>query len=337
MAFEEDSNRQTFVRQDFVNKNVLQSIPLSAINSENNRFRITTKAEIHELVESIQQLGLIHPPILKRHASEYVIISGFRRITACRHLGWVEIPARILSSEMGDEICAQYAIADNTLQRPLNLVEISRSFFLLSRVYQDETQRLKCASKLGLPHNPSLIKKIEKICHLPGPIQDGILKGTISMAVGLELSNFEPDIGVALAWVFDQLKIGLNKQREIILLLDEIALRETTTIRRLLNEKNIREILDNDELDRTRKQKIIRAYLYRRRFPTRCKTKSEFEKLVKDLKLGNSIKLMPPQDFEGSTFMLKATFNSLAELKDFRSKLDRIILNSGLQKFLTNK
>jgi len=337
MAFEGESNRQTFVRQGFVGINVLQSIPLSAINSEDSRFRITTKTEIHELVESIQQLGLIHPPILKRCASEYIIISGFRRITACRHLGWVEIPARILSSEISDKTCTQYAIADNTLQRPLNLVEISRSLFLLSCVYKDENQRLQCASKLGLPDNPSLIKKIEKIYHLPEPIQNGILKGTISMAVGLELSRFEPDIGDALAGLFDRLKIGLNKQREIILLLDEIALRENTTIGSLLNGKYIREILDNDELDRARKQKKIRAYLYQRRFPTRFKTKTEFEKLVKDLKLGNSIKLMSPQDFEGPTYTLKATFNNLAELKDFRSKLDRIILSSGLQKFLTKK
>ncbi|UCE54669.1 MAG: ParB N-terminal domain-containing protein [Desulfobacterales bacterium] len=337
MAFEGDSNQQIFVGQGFVNINVLQSIPLSAINSEDSRFRITTKTEILELVESIQQLGLIHPPILKRHASEYVIISGFRRIAACRYLGWIEIPARILSSKISDDTCIQYAIADNTLQRPLNLVEISRSLFLLSSFFKDENQRLECASILGLPDNLSLIKKIEKICHLPKPIQDGILKSTISMAMGLELSKFEPNIGVALVKLFDQLKIGLNKQREIILLLDEIALRENTTIDSLLNEKDIKEILDNDELDRARKQKIIRVYLHRRRFPTLFKTKNEFEKLVKELKLGNSIKLMPPKDFEGPTYTLKVNFHNLAELKDFRTKLDRIIRSSGLQKILTKK
>ena len=157
------------------------------------------------------------------------------------------------------------------------------------------------------------------------------------MAMGLELSKFEPNIGIALAKLFDQLKVGLNKQRELILLLDEIALREDTNIESLLKEKQLREITDNAELDRAQKRKIIRVYLNQRRFPTLSKTKNEFEKLVKELKLGNSIKLTPPKDFEGSTYTLKVNFHNLAELRDFRTQLDRIIRSSGLQKILTKK
>jgi ParB family chromosome partitioning protein len=334
MASEGDHNPQFIAKKGFSNLYDLHFIALAAVNSEDNTFRITTHPDIHDLVESIQQLGLLHPPIVKRHASEYRVISGFRRVAACRQIGWSEIPAYIVSSDTNDDTCALFAIADNSLQRPLNLVEISRSLYLLSSYFNDENLQLRYASKLGLSEHHTHIKKIKKICRLPKPIQDSILKGTISLAVALELFKFEPEAGVALATLFDQLNIGLNKQRQLIVLLSEIGLRENTSIENLLNEKELRKILDYKELDRVQKSQQIKNYLNQRRYPTIVSTKNEFNKHIKDLKLGNSITLAPPRDFEGTTYTLTLRFSSHAELADLKSKLDRIIRSSGLKEFL---
>jgi ParB family chromosome partitioning protein len=334
MVFERESYPQTIEKKILHKFADLQSIALSAINSEDNTFRITTNAEIRELAASIQQLGLIHPPIVKKHLSEYITISGFRRIAACRKIGWPEIPVSVLSSETGNETCVLFAIADNSLQRPLNLLEISRSLFLLSTFVDDPNLLLTYASTLGLPHHHDHVKKIKKICQLPIPIQDAVLAGTIALPVALDLSTFESDTGIDLVKLFDHLKIGINKQREIILLLNEISLREKISMHSLLHEKDIQQILDNKELDRVQMSRQIKEYLRRRRFPTIFKTRARFEKIINALRLGETIQLTPPKDCEGTTYTLSLRFKSLAELLDLQAKLDTIIQNPDLKQFL---
>ena len=318
----------------------LQAIDLSSIDFEDGTFRITTQTEVRELVVVIQQLGLMHPPIVKQYDTRYRIISGFRRIAACRLMGWSRVPAFILNPDTPDDICALIAIADNSFQRPLNLVEISRSLNLLSCYFKEEKLQLKFASLLGLSEHRTHIKKIEKIFHLPEPIQDAILSETISLAVALDLAaamdstELEPDTGVALVKLFEQLGIGINKQRQLMVLLREIALRENITVQQLLGHKAMRKILDSSELDRVQKSRQIKSFLQQRRYPTIARTAKKFEAQVKKLKLGNSATLAPPRDFEGTTYTLTLRFDSHADLLDHQSKLDRIVRSEEFKRFL---
>ena len=312
-----------------------QNIKLSAVTVEDNTYRITTSSKIDDLVASIRQIGLIHPPIVKQFLSGYLIVSGFRRIAACEYLGWETFPARILDADFDAAQCIYLAIAENALQRPLNLIEIFRCISLLSSMITDEKTLTETASKLGLPSDPGLIHKIKKIGDLDTSIQEGILANTISLAMATELAKLEPNAGVALAKVFTRLKIGRNRQRELMMLLDEIAHRENSAIGNLLNEDIIQQVLDDRNLDRAQKRRQIQEYLRQRRFPAISRLKNEFEKQIKKLKFGNRISLTPPKDFEGPNYTLKLTFSSLSELEELQSRLDRIIQSKGLSKFLT--
>ena len=318
----------------------LYTIGLSSIDSEDSTFRITTRTEVRELAVAIQQLGLMHPPILKQYDTRYRIISGFRRIAACCLMGWSRVPAFILNPDTPDGTCALIAIADNSLQRPLNLIEISRSLNVLSCYFKGEKLQLKFASLLGLSEHPTHIKKIEKIFHLPEPIQDAILSETISLAVALDLkaamdsTELEPGTGVELVKLFEQLGFGINNQRQLLVLLREIALRENITVQQLLRHKAMREILDSTDLDRVQKGRQIKSFLQQRRYPTITRTEKEFEAQVKKLKLGNSATLAPPRNFEGTTYTLTLRFDSHADLMDHQSKLDRIVRSEEFKRFL---
>jgi ParB/RepB/Spo0J family partition protein len=314
--------------------NDIQNIKLSAVAVEASTYRITTTSKIDDLVASIRLIGLIHPPILKQSASGYLIISGFRRIAACEYLGWQEIPARILDADIDVARCIHLAISENALQRPLNLIEIFRCIRLLSSITMDEEILTETASKLGLPSDSGLIRKIKKIGDLEPSIQEGILANTISLAMAAALAELEPKVGIALARVFARLKIGLNRQRELMILLDEIAHRENSSIGNLLNEPAIQQVLDDPDLDRVQKRRQIQEYLRQRRFPAIYRMKNEYKKHIKELQLGSHISLTPPKDFEGSNYTLKLTFSSLSELEELQNRLDRIIQSKGLSKFL---
>ena len=309
-------------------------VKLSLIDSNDDSFRITTQINIDHLMDSIDNVGVLNLPLLIEKKSGYKIVCGFRRIEACRRLGWTDVEARILDSDTKRLECIKYAITDNSLQRPLNLIEQSRSINMLYGFFKDVSALGKSLSVMGLPDNPSIIKKIKGLYHLPGFVQSGILSNTISLAMALELGRLQLEAGECLAKLFQTLTLSLNKQREILSLLKEISLREDISIRKVLENDNLQKILTNKNLDRNQKIREIRIYLKQRRFPVITAAEKEFEKHVKKLKLGSGTKLIPPDNFEGTTYTLKLFFKNLIELKDRKASFDALIKNPSLNKIL---
>jgi len=264
-------------------------------------------------------------------------VCGFRRIEACRRLGWTDVEARILDSDTKRLECIKYAITDNSLQRPLNLIEQSRSINMLYGFFKDVGALGKSLSVMGLPDNPSIIKKIKELYHLPKFVQSGILSNTISLAMALELGRLQLEAGECLAKLFQTLTLSLNKQREILSLVKEISLREDISILKVLENDNLQKILTHKNLDRNQKIREIRIYLKQRRFPFITAAEKEFEKHVKKLKLGSETKLIPPDNFEGTTYTLKLFFKNLIELKDRKASFDALIKNPSLNKILDRR
>ncbi len=311
-----------------------KNVALSRINSDDNTFQITTDTCVNSLADSIQKVGLIIPPILLKKSSKFIIVSGFRRIAACRQIGLQNVFSRVVDTQINKLECVKFAIIDNSFQRQLNLIEQSRSFYLLSLFFKDDIAIGKEASTLGLPVNPSFIKKIRKLYHFPQSIQHSIITNNISLDMALELERLEEGVGVDLADIFTDLKLSTNKQREIIFMLKEIALREDISILELFRESCFQEILNNDDLDRNQKTKKIRSCLKQRRYPALTKAEKEFKENVSNLKLGAFVKLNPPGNYDDSIYTLCLQFKNLIELKKRKVGLDKIIKNPSMDKIL---
>lgn len=52
--------------------------------------------DLHELECSIQEVGLLHPIVIDGSLN---LIAGWRRLMACKHLGWKTIPVTVLSAD----------------------------------------------------------------------------------------------------------------------------------------------------------------------------------------------------------------------------------------------
>ncbi len=196
-------------------------------------------------------------------------------------------------------------------------------------------QQLQQASlRLGLPINRSVARKVQKICRLPLLIQKGILTDTINMSMALELGKLDLADAAALAGLFKQLKVGLNKQRELHLLLTEIASREDIAIRQVVAEKPLQQILQNTETDRAIQRQNVRSHLRQRRYPAISRAEANYQKWVKQLELGNHIKLVPPKDFEGPTYAMTLHFENRQGLNTLKKRIEKILENPALAKIL---
>jgi ParB family chromosome partitioning protein len=253
---------------------------------------------------------------------------------ACQSLGFSAIEAKIAGPKMAVLECAKIAIADNSFERNLNLVELSRALNLLNNTLDDRTVFYDTARTLGLPDNNSVIEKIMKIKQLPWIVQEGIINGAISLPVAIDLGDLDKESSEFLTKLFNDLHLSLNKQRELLVLIREISLRDNISIKNLFEEEEIRIILKDDLLDCPQIAGRLRVQLRKRRFPAIADAEEKFEEYVRSLKLKGKVKIIPPMNFEGSVYNIQLAFGSLDDLKSCRECLDKIINHPQTRIFL---
>jgi ParB family chromosome partitioning protein len=217
------------------------------------------------------------------------------------------------------------AIADNAANRQLNRIEQSIALSGLSGYYQDDTELSRIAAKLGMRVAPSLVPKLKRLCRFPEPLQQGVLSGTISLTVALELGSLEEPSAVALAQLFELLKPTLNHQKEILTLAREISLIRDVSVPCLLNEGFVGEIIHHPDLSRNQKIRALLDALKRRRYPVIAGFEDKFQDLIGSLELPGKIKVIPPKNFEGGMYAILLNFQTLSEIKAQVDFLDRLI------------
>ena len=201
-------------------------VELSEVKTRDDRLRITTKADIGSLAESIGQIGMINSPVLRQSGSGYRVVSGFRRIEACQLLQIKTIPAHLVDGSATDLFCVELAITDNAAQRDLNDLELSRCFMLLSPFYPAVASLVSAGRRLGLRAGAGYVRKLLCLASLPEEVQKAVGDGSISLSMSEALLKSNPRDTAALAALFILLRPSLNKQREIFLLCKELSKRD---------------------------------------------------------------------------------------------------------------
>ncbi len=314
----------------------VDSIPLSEINHTDDSYRVTTNNKCEDLIESISEIGLINLPILRQNQHGYYIISGFRRIAACRNLKLNSIQARIVVKCNSEIELVKLVIADNSCQRSLNLIECSRSIQLLNHHITEKKDLFEISEKLGIVNSLPLFTKIEKLCRLPDLIQNCILDNTISLSMAIELSTLKKEEGVAFALLFKNLQIGLNLQNELMTLIQEISSRDTTPLLAILYEKELQELVKSEEYTRPQISQQIRLYLRKMRYPRITAYEKKIRTDINNLKLGPKTVIKPPKNFEGTGYNLNLAFHNIHDLKNHQSTLEKLIKSPELKSILNN-
>lgn len=300
---------------------------LDSIDTTNSLFRITTTQDKPSMKDSVRRVGLICPVVVKEGNNSLCLISGFRRLETCQQLGWKEIPCRILPDDTSTEQCAELAITDNLVQRPLNIVEQARCLRLLSDVSNGQRGLAAMANSLGISLNKAFAVKLKTVLSTTEATQAGLVLGEFSLPIALLLSELTNDEADAVALLFKRMPMGLNKQREVLLYLKEISARDDIPLTHFFEEDTIKGTLNNDDLDGNQKSRRIRSHLRKRRYPRLVKMEDEFYDHVRALGLGGTIQIMPPANFEGSSCTMTIRFNSLNALMRAHHKISDALDN----------
>ena len=313
-----------------------QIVPLDHIDSEDTTYRITTRSGTEDLKTSILELGVLHAPILQPGDKKWIIVAGFRRITACRETQRTEITAKLLPFDTAEQHRIELAIADNSLQRPLNLIETAISLEMLSRCHDSTEQLIEAAERLNLPASPNHVSKLLRLAILSPSIQDAVRDEVITLSMALTLADLEEPIAEEWVRIFRDLNPGLNRQRELMTLVSEIAVREEKSVASVLFDPSIRQILlpASGDVDPAHKYRTLAANLRQRRFPHLTHAASRWEELVQSLPLGPDAQLTPPAHFEGTAYQLRLLFRNLDELEQHLQTIEKLRKHSAFKDFL---
>lgn len=307
---------------------------LADIDFDDATYRVTTNDDNTGLAASIGQVGLLCPPILAAGRHGLRVVSGFRRLDACRRLGITQVTARVAAPGAGEWRRACWAVAENAGQRPLDPVERGRALRLLRDTAPDRESCRTAAAAFGLPDRPGTADRYTALCDLPDAVQRAVARGELAPATALTLRELDPAAAEALAGLLVSLRFGVNKQREVVELVLEIAARESVGVAAVLGEGEVRRLLSDPDADRPLKGRRLREHLRVRRFPRLAGAEARFDALRRELALPPEVRLDPPPGFEGRHYRLAVAFDDRRGLARHRDTLDRLLANPVLDRIL---
>ncbi|MDR0229522.1 MAG: ParB/RepB/Spo0J family partition protein [Flavobacteriaceae bacterium] len=164
-------------------------IELDLDSIEINPFQPRTnfnEESLNELASSIRELGVIQPITVRKIAfNKYQLISGERRLRACKLIGLDTVPAYIRIANDNDSLTM--ALVENIQRHDLDPIEIAMSYHRLMEEI-DLTQE-QVSDRVGKKR--STIANYLRLLRLDPIIQTGIRDGFISMGHGRAIINIE--------------------------------------------------------------------------------------------------------------------------------------------------
>ena len=162
------------------------SVEFISRNPYQPRFNIDP-VSLEELKKSILTNGLIQPITVRRTPDhKYQLISGERRLNACKEIGFREIPAYIIDVD-SEELMLALALIENIQREKLNAIEIGTAYKrLMDECHLTQEQ---IAERVG--KDRTTVANSIRLLKLPQKVQDALIHDKISMGHARAIINLE--------------------------------------------------------------------------------------------------------------------------------------------------
>ena len=182
---------------------------------EGHPFMVTDNEEMDQLTWSILAQGLLTPLVVRPLPNdEYEVISGHRRLHACKKAGIEKVPALI--TEM-DRDAAAIALVDSNLHREkilpsekayaykMKMDALSRQGQRTDLTSSQLATKLDTATEIGKPQGESrdMVYRYIRLTHLLPELLQKVDEGQIAFTPAVHLSHLSP---AEQGWVLDEME-----------------------------------------------------------------------------------------------------------------------------------
>ena len=312
-----------------------KQLDLKSIDLTDTTFVITYGFTLTQLKKSIEKIGILNPPLVKKKSEEqYSIVCGYKRLLVCQDIGIEKLRCAVMSQNIENKDTFLTGLYDNLSHRVLNPVEKSITISKLQKYYSDEVIVKKFLPLLGLNPHYSVLDRIKPLSSLDVKIKDAAVDGRIDEGVAAKFLNFSEKDRELLFQLLSALRFSKNKQNEVIDNFYDITKKDGCSISGILNAKELRDILADSSLNIPQKGSRVRYFLRKLRYPKIVKAEKDFLEMKKNLNLGDSIKLTPPPSFEGDRYCIEFQFENMDDLGENLKRIDSIKHNKEFKRVI---
>lgn len=284
----------------------------STINLSNRDFLFSFPERSFFLLNSIERVGILEPPILYPSPEGYIIICGEGRVKASLHLGLDIIPALVLKPKLSSRDLLMIALESN-LWRGLNLVEKAQFIHKARPLFQEE-ELFDILERLGFTKNPKWLFFLEKVHGLEETLWKLIAEEKLNPKIIEDLSKLTPVDREEFIFLLQRASLSFSEQREVLQILSDY--KRCRRSDKLISEE-LKEILAEEDFNLRRKK--LFCHLEKLKFPNFYAYKEKIKDSISYFKgHGIEIKFSPYLEKREVTFNFKATEESeLKNILDF--------------------
>jgi len=170
-------------------KETIHQVDLSKVDEPKGIVRMEINQEyIAELAQSISEIGILQPVLLRPDGERYEVVFGHRRYLACKRLDLKKISAIV--HKMTDEEAAVVRATENLNREDLTPIEEAATYRDLIEVYGMTVDQV--ARKIGV--TPGTVKRRLDLLKMPPALQKAVHTKQISMSVAEELWGIDDEV-----------------------------------------------------------------------------------------------------------------------------------------------
>lgn len=306
-------------------------ISIKKINLEDKRFKTLEKNNLTELKSSIKEFGLIHFPVITEREKGFIVVSGWKRISACLELGIEKIPVCILE-EKNDLKAFLFRIYDHLTSRELNSIEKSEIISRLKKFGMEKEEIIqKFLPLFKIKPSSYNFHLYLSISELDSQVKKAVIEEKISfqaVKILTELSSEDQRFILPLI-----LPLSSNYQKEFLVNIIEVSKLEDGSLRDIFLNSELAKIYQSEALSPLEKAHRIRELIRKKRYPLLSEWEDSFKNWLKEVRLPKGISISHSQFFEDERFSLNLRFRDEQELSKFLEKLKKICQKKEFQQF----
>ena len=281
---------------------------------------------LNGVMDSVRKVGLINPVLIKKNPgfnTMHTTICGYQRILAFQKLGLKSIAARIVVGFTDEELLLM-SLHDNLFSRGFHDIEkaiILKNFREIG--YTNKRLLTEIAPLLRIPLKEKMVERYFSLLQLESEVIDSVAKEELELDKAFLLIPLEEtERNCVHNLLYKETRTNVNEAKETLRNLLDLKQIKQTGIPELLKIKVIRDILDNKRTNKRQKGEGLYRLIKHMRYPTISKKEAEFARSIKELGLGNSVRINHAPFFEKDEVQI--TIKSSDE-ENLKNHLERVL------------
>lgn len=317
-----------------MNPETLISVPLSDLdlNDRLTDFSLNPNGCPEKLLDSVKEVGIRHPISICSANKPYKIISGHKRVQATIKAGLTNIPAFLVPT-MDDALVLN--LKENFALRHYSDIEKGCILNkLIAEGIEEDTIIDLYMPLLELERSKKIFQDLILVEKIDSGLQKLLHRSNVPVKVFQVFFSWNNENQEAAEKFFSVTRPGVNKWRDLLELIEEIATRDNTSPKEVFSASATIEILQDNNLTPPQKYDRVHQALQQKRYPVLSDLKKQVARALDEMKLDDKTRFKYQEAFESDEMKLELKFRDERELSQQVEKIFQALQSGSIEKLI---